>query len=410
MHQQPSWVVDPSPYSEQLLAVDGVVRPEEIDDLAALMEQVNRNEMFVLQGGDCAETFRDSTPEHITQRVKALSRLALPVSQIAEKPVLLVGRMAGQYGKPRSADMESIGEFNLPSYRGDAVNRPTFTISSRRADPANLIRAYEMSRKTMDTLRAMREVDWVELYSSSSDILHRHNRRLLAQPTFPIIPSYQSSIPVFVSHEALLLDYEQPLIREIEGKRYSLSGHMLWIGDRTRQLDGPHVQLLRSLSNPIGIKIGPSSTLSGTLDLIDTLAGERDGHLTLIVRMGSNLIDERLPGIVRAVNKTGVPVNWFSDPMHGNTITMNDRKTRKFEDISTETEAFFSILSYEGITPHGVHIEMSGWDVTEVVGGFGNVTHDLDTFYDTVCDPRLNQEQALELSIEIAHLLSHSTQ
>jgi 3-deoxy-7-phosphoheptulonate synthase len=340
------------------------------DHLAA----VSRGEAFLLQGGDCAETFAAASARAAAGTSRILTQLALVLRRGFGLPVVTVGRIAGQYGKPRSSRTETRHGVTLPVYRGDAVNGPDFTAAARAADARRLLRTYDASAAT--------------------------NRQLgdqLGDGRF------------FTSHEALLLPYESALVREdpLSGTRYGSSGHLLWIGERTRQLDGAHVAFAAGISNPIAVKVGPSTTSDDVLALVDRLDPDREpGRLTLITRMGVNRVHDVLPGLVEKVNASCPQVSWVCDPMHGNTITApSGHKTRRFDDVVGEVTGFFEVHLALGTHPGGLHLEVTGEDVTECVGGNPMVTIDgLHRRYETACDPRLNPTQALELAFRAADL------
>ncbi len=384
---------------------------------------------FVLQGGDCAESFGDFTANTIRDTFRVLLQMAVVLTFGAAVPVVKLGRMAGQYAKPRSSDSETIGGQTLPSYRGDIINAPGFTEIERVPDPARMETAYFQSAGTLNLLRAFASGGYADLHE-----VHRWNLGFVERS--PLAGRYRdlsaridetlhfmaacgmtsASTPqiretdFYTSHEALLLPYEQAMTRvdSTSGDWYACSAHLLWIGDRTRQPDGAHVEFLRGVQNPIGLKVGPSLAPDELVRLVEILNPQGvAGRLTLISRMGAEHVAERLPPLLRAVKRSGIPVVWLCDPMHGNTIsTASKIKTRSFEAILSEVRRFFDAHSEMGTHAGGVHIEMTGQDVTECIGGAHRLTEaDLGERYETFCDPRLNAEQSLELAFLIAEEL-----
>jgi len=384
---------------------------------------------FVLQGGDCAESFGGFTANVIRDTFRVLLQMAVVLTFGASVPVVKMGRMAGQYAKPRSSDTESIEGETLPSYRGDIINGPEFTAAARIPDPARMETAYFQSAGTLNLLRAFAGGGYADLHE-----VHRWNLEFAARS--PLAARYQDlaaridetlgfmaacgmgspntpqvrETDFYTSHEALLLPYEQALTRvdSTSGDHYACSAHFLWIGDRTRQLDGSHVEFLRGVHNPIGLKVGPTMEPDELLRLIDVLnPGNEPGRLTLISRMGAERVHARLTPLLRAVTRAGSRVVWLCDPMHGNTIsTAANVKTRSFDSILAEVRGFFDVHAAEGSWAGGVHVEMTGQEVTECVGGAHRLTEsDLGGRYETFCDPRLNAEQSLELAFLIAEEL-----
>ncbi len=384
---------------------------------------------FVLQGGDCAESFGDFTANVIRDTFRVLLQMAVVLTFGASVPVVKMGRMAGQYAKPRSSDTETVDGVSLPSYRGDIVNGPDFTEAARLPDPARMETGYFQSAGTLNLLRAFAVGGYADLHE-----VHRWNLDFAARS--PLAARYQdlsgridetlafmaacgvSSLNTpqiretdfYTSHEALLLPYEQALTRvdSTSGRWYACSAHFLWIGDRTRQPDGAHVEFLRGVENPIGIKVGPTTEIADLLQLIETLNPRNEpGRLTLISRMGAEHVARKLPPLLRAVHAEGCRVVWLCDPMHGNTISTSARiKTRNFDQILSEVRGFFDAHAAEGSWAGGVHVEMTGRNVTECVGGAHRLTEaDLSQRYETFCDPRLNAEQSLELAFLIAEEL-----
>ncbi len=397
--------------------------------LKASLAKVANGEAFLLQGGDCAESFADFTANNIRDTFRVLLQMAVVLTYGAGVPVVKVGRMAGQFAKPRSSNVEKVGDVELPSYRGDNVNGFEFTAAARLPDPERMVQAYNQSAATLNLLRAFAQGGYADLHEVNrwnldfvrnspasaryQDLAARLDETLnfmaacgLSSATTPQI----AETDFFTSHEALLLQYEEALTRVdlTSGDWYDCSAHMLWIGDRTRQPDGAHVEFLRGVRNPIGFKCGPSLSTDDTLRLIDTLNPANEaGRIVLIVRMGAEKVADMLPPLVRAVQREGKSVVWSCDPMHGNTITANNgRKTRHFDSILNEVKAFFAVHRAEGTHPGGVHFEMTGQEVTECIGGSTDITVDnLNDRYETQCDPRLNASQVLELAFLLAEQL-----
>ena len=384
---------------------------------------------FVLQGGDCAESFGDFTANVIRDTFRVLLQMAVVLTFGASVPVVKIGRMAGQFAKPRSSDEETVGGVTLPSYRGDTINGAEFTESARVPDPRRMETGYFQSAGTLNLLRAFANGGYADLHE-----VHRWNLGFVARS--PLAARYQdlgsridetlafmaacgmtsASSPqireteFYTSHEALLLPYEQALTRvdSTSGDWYACSAHFLWVGDRTRQPDGAHVEFLRGVRNPIGIKVGPTTKADDLLRLIEILnPGDEPGRLTLISRMGAANVERTLPSLVRAVQGEGRRVVWLCDPMHGNTVTTSARvKTRSFDAILDEVRHFFDVHVAEGTWAGGVHVEMTGQPVTECIGGAHRLTEaDLAERYETFCDPRLNAEQSLELAFLVAEEL-----
>ena len=394
--------------------------------LRGALAMAGDGQAFVLQGGDCAEGFADFTANVIRDTFRVLLQMAVVLTFGASLPVVKLGRMAGQFAKPRSSDTETQGGETLPSYRGDIVNGAAFTAEARTPDPARMEFGYMQSAGTLNLLRAFATGGYADLHE-----VHRWNLGFVARS--PLAARYQdlsnridetlrfmaacgmSDAPqvreteFYTSHEALLLPYEQALTRvdSTSGDWYACSAHFLWIGDRTRQPDGAHVEFLRGVKNPIGLKVGPSSDPDELVRLTEILnPGNEKGRLTLISRMGAEKVEARLPGLARAVRRAGRNVVWLCDPMHGNTVTAGGYKTRSFDAILEEVRRFFDVHHAEGTWPGGVHVEMTGREVTECIGGAHRLTEaDLAANYATFCDPRLNAEQSLELAFLIAEEL-----
>ncbi len=397
--------------------------------LKAALAKAAEGRAFVLQGGDCAESFSDFTANIMRDSFRVLLQMAVVLTFGASVPVVKMGRMAGQYAKPRSSDTETVAGETLPSYRGDIINGPGFTPEARVPDPARMETAYFQSAGTLNLLRAFASGGYADLHE-----VHRWNLEFAARS--PLAARYQDlagridetlrfmaacgmssanspqirETEFYTSHEALLLPYEQALTRvdSTSGDWYACSAHFLWVGDRTRQPDGAHVEFLRGVRNPIGMKLGPSTDPDELVRLIGTLnPDDEPGRMTLISRMGVEHVAEKLPPLLRAVRRAGQPVVWLCDPMHGNTIsTASKVKTRNFDSILGEVRGFFDAHAAEGTWAGGVHVEMTGQDVTECVGGAHRLTEaDLGARYETFCDPRLNAEQSLELAFLVAEEL-----
>ena len=425
--QQPQWI-DPvavSAASAELAAQPPLVFAGEVDRLRARLAAAARGEAFLLQGGDCAETFAAATADKIRDRVKTLLQMAVLLTYGASMPVIKVGRMAGQFAKPRSSDTETRDGITLPAYRGDVVNGYDFTPESRAADPQRMVQGYHVAASTLNLIRAFTQGGFADLRQ-----VHAWNQGFVSNPANQRYETLAAEIDralrfmdacgvesaalnqteFYVSHEALLLDYERPLVRTDSrtGTPYGTSGHMLWIGERTRELDGAHVELLSKLRNPIAVKLGPTATVDDALRLIDKLDPEREpGRLTFIARMGAEKIREALPPLLAGVRDAGAQPLWVTDPMHGNGITTaTGYKTRRFDDVMNELLGFFEAHREAGTFPGGVHIELTGDDVTECLGGSENIDEDaLATRYESLCDPRLNHMQSLELAFLVAEEL-----
>ena len=397
--------------------------------LTEMLGEVAEGRGFLLQGGDCAESFAEFSANNIRDTFRVLLQMAVVLTFGAALPVVKVGRMAGQFAKPRSAPTETIEGVELPSYRGDNINGIEFTAAARTPDPERLVQAYNQSAATLNLLRAFAQGGFADLHRvhrwnldfvADSPLGHRYAEladRLSETLDFMAACGMTAeSTPqireteFFTSHEALHLAYEQALTRvdSLTGKWYACSAHMLWIGDRTRQVDGAHVEFARGIENPIGLKCGPSMEADDLLRLIDLLnPANVPGRLTLIARMGADKVEAKLPPLLRAVKRAGAKVVWSCDPMHGNTIkSSNGYKTRPFDRVLAEVRGFFAAHQAEGSHAGGVHVEMTGQDVTECIGGAKAVTEQsLADRYHTHCDPRLNASQALELAFLIAGAL-----
>jgi len=404
---------------------------KEVRDLKEKLASVARGEGFLLQGGDCAESFKEHKTDYIRDYFQLFLQMALILTFGGNSQVVKVGRVAGQFAKPRSSPIEKQGGKELPSYRGDIINGPEFTAAARIPDPRRQLDAYRQSAATLNFLRALLDGGYASLenahrwelkFMEGTEVETRYEKlaneikrtveinALLGMTAEKNLEMRTTSF--YTSHEALLLPYEQALTRQDaamgSGDYVATSGHFLWIGDRTRQADGAHVEFCRGIVNPIGMKCGPSLEVDDLLRLIDILNPKNEaGRLTLICRFGADKIEKHLPKLIRAVQKAGRTVVWECDPMHGNTVTAGTGyKTRPFESIVAETERFFDIHRAEGTHPGGVHIEMTGQNVTECTGGARSISEaDLARQYDTGCDPRLNAGQALELAFLLAERL-----
>ena len=400
----------------------------EVDNLRDALGRAGKREAFVLVGGDCAETFEQSTANELRLKIQTLLQMAVVLTYGSSMPVVKVGRIAGQYAKPRSSPTETRGDVTLPSYLGDAVNDIEFTPESRRHDPSRLLDTYHASASSLNLIRAFAKGGYADLRR-----VHEWNRGFTANPVYARYDSLAHDITKAVkfmeaagadfdslrqvdfysSHEALLLEYESALTRidSRTGLPYDTSGHFLWIGERTRDVNEAHVELLSKVRNPIGVKIGPTATREDLLGLIEKLnpKGE-DGRLTLITRFGADQIEDVLPSLIDVVKEDGRPVTWITDPMHGNTIsTPNGYKTRDFDTIMSEVRSFFGIHDEAGTVPAGIHVELTGSDVTEVIGGAeGLDSQSLTERYETAVDPRLNHLQSLEIAFQVAALAAGS--
>jgi 3-deoxy-7-phosphoheptulonate synthase len=393
--------------------------------LKTKLAKVAKGEAIVLQCGDCAESFDEFNAPNIRDTFRILLQMAITLTFTGGMPVVKIGRVAGQFAKPRSDDMEKRGEVDLPSYRGDIINGSDFTEVARVPDPQRMIQAYNQSAATLNLLRAFAQGGYADLNqvhrwtlgfvaSSPQGQRYEHIARQINEAlafmaacgiTGETTPSIRET-EYFTSHEALLLPYEEALTRvdSTTGDWYDVSAHFLWIGERTRQPDGAHVEFMRGIKNPIGLKVGPSMSESDLVKLIEILSPDNElGRLTLISRMGADKVAEKLPPLVRAVKRAGYDIAWICDPMHGNTIkSSNGYKTRPFDKILSEVRDFFAVHQAEGLHPGGVHFELTGQDVTECTGGAQEITDQgLGERYQTACDPRLNASQSLELTFLI---------
>jgi len=426
--QQPAWPsADALAQAQHILAgLPPLVFAGECDELKSRLAAATNGDAFVLMGGDCAETFAANTADSIRARLKTVLQMAIVLTYGASMPVVKIGRIAGQYGKPRSSSEEVIDGVSLPSYRGDAVNGLEFTQESRQPDPMRLVQTYHASAATLNLVRAftqggyadLRQVhSWNQDFVSESDPGKRYeemaeeiDRALSFMTACGADPEEFKRADFYASHEALLLDYEKPLTRvdSRTGNLYDVSGHFVWVGERTRELDGAHIDFVSKIKNPIGVKIGPKTTESDILGLLEKLNPEKlSGRLMFITRMGAGKIREVLPRLVAAVQNTDHPVLWVCDPMHGNTKeAASGHKTRLLDDVIDEVRGFFEVHKALGTHPGGIHIELTGDDVTECLGGIGGVSEtDLPFRYETACDPRLNRIQSLDLAFQVADML-----
>jgi 3-deoxy-7-phosphoheptulonate synthase len=425
--QQPDW-----PDAEHLQAVAAELAEQpplvfagECDQLKDRLAAVARGEAFVLQGGDCAETFAESTADAVRDKLETLLQMALVLTYAASVPVVKIGRMAGQFAKPRSRPTESRDGVELPAYRGEAVNGFEFTPEARRPDPARLLRAYHSAAVTLNLCRAFAHGGYADLHQA-----HAWNQDFVAQS--PAGRRYEQlageidralsfmkacgadseelhGVEFYSSHEALLLEYERALTR-VDGRTglpYDLSAHLVWIGERTRDLNGAHVEFCRHIRNPIGVKLGPTVSPDDALALIERLnPDDEPGRLVFITRLGAGRIRDALPPLLEAVTERGSPIAWVCDPMHGNTFEApSGHKTRRVDHVLDEVAGFFEVHRALGTHPGGIHVEFTGDDVTECIGGGHEIVEDdLHRRYETACDPRLNRRQALDLAFTVAEM------
>jgi 3-deoxy-7-phosphoheptulonate synthase len=425
--QQPAWpdTAALTEVIETLKSYPPLVFAGECDVLTQRMAAAARGEAFVLQGGDCAETFASATADNIRDRIKTILQMAAVLTYGASVPVVKVGRMAGQYAKPRSSTVETREGVTLPAYRGDMVNDFAFHETARVPDPQRLIRAYHASSATLNLVRAfttggyadLRYVhEWNRGFVSTTanakyeKIAHDIDKAMRFMAACGADFDAMRTVEFFSAHEALVLDYERPLTRvdSRSGRLYDTSAHFIWIGERTRQLDGAHLDFVSRISNPVGVKLGPKADPDEVLRMIDKVDPERTpGRLTFITRMGAGTIREALPSLVEKVTASGAQATWICDPMHGNTYeSATGFKTRDFERIVDEVRGFFEVHRALGTVPGGIHVELTGNDVTECVGGAAQIIDtDLEKRYESVCDPRLNHQQSLELAFLVAEML-----
>ena len=411
---------------DQLAALPPLVTSWEVEALREHIAEAQDGKAFILQGGDCAETFADCRSDKIAAKLKILLQMSLVMLYGLQKPIVRIGRMGGQYAKPRSANSETRDDLTLPSFRGDLVNREAFTLADREPDPELMLRGYERAALTLNFVRSLIDggfadlhhpenwdLDWVQ-HSQLEDEYHEITRAISSPSKFiEAIPGEEGEttqrVDFYASHEGLQLPYEQAQTRFLEHRKkwYNLSTHFPWVGMRTAQLDGAHIEYFRGIANPVGIKLGPGMTDEWLLGLIETLNPENEpGRLTLIHRFGAAGVEEGLPQLINTVRNSGAKVLWMCDPMHGNTETAsNGFKTRRFDNILNELETSFRIHQEMGSWMGGVHFELTGENVTECTGGARGLTDtDLERAYHTQVDPRLNYEQAMEMAMRIAGL------
>ena len=429
--QQPAWpdAGDLERALKQISTLPPLVFAGEARNLQSALGQVAAGNAFLLQAGDCAESFEEFSANNIREKLRVILQMAVVLTYSLGVPVVKVGRMAGQFAKPRSQPFEKIGDLEIPSFRGHIVNDPAPTEAARRPDADRLVQAYHQSASTLNLLRAFtkggfadlnRVHTWTQEFIESSpegqryQVLATEIENALAFMRACGIDTENNSnlhqVDVYTSHEALILGYEEALTRQdsLTGDWYDCSAHMLWIGERTRQMDGAHIEFLRGVGNPIGCKIGPTATPEFVLELCQALNPARiPGRLTLISRMGAANVEDKLRPLLRAVRDSGHPVVWACDPMHANTYTSTSgRKTRHLEDIVTEIAGFVRAHRAEQTWPGGIHVELTGDDVTECLGGSHGLSDaDLDDRYQTVCDPRLNGRQGIDLAFRVAELI-----
>jgi 3-deoxy-7-phosphoheptulonate synthase len=429
--QQPRWP-DSAALSDVAAELAGnppLVFAGECDVLKERLGAVARGEAFLLQGGDCAETFADSGADAIRNKVKTLLQMAVVLTYGARVPVVKIGRIAGQFAKPRSSDTETRDGVTLPAYRGDAVNAQAFDVASRTPDPRRLLRVYNTSASTLNLVRAFTQGGFADLrqvhswnqgfvrdntaHKKYEDMAGDIDRALSFMQACGVDPEEFRTVDLYSSHEALLLDYERALTRidSRTGLPYDVSAHLVWIGERTRDLAGAHIDFVASIRNPIAVKLGPSTTPDEVLALVERLDPDGEpGRLTFVTRMGAGQVRDSLPALVEKVTASGALVTWVCDPMHGNTFEAPDGlKTRRFDDVIEEVRGFFEVHRALGTHPGGIHIELTGDDVTECLGGSGGISElTLPMRYQTACDPRLNHEQSLELAFLVAEMLAAS--
>ncbi|MEI2732319.1 MAG: 3-deoxy-7-phosphoheptulonate synthase class II [Dermatophilaceae bacterium] len=425
--QQPQWPDEGALAAAvaELASFPPLVFAGECELLTSRFAAAARGEAFVLMGGDCAETFASATADNIRDRIKTVLQMAAVLTYGASVPVVKIGRMAGQYAKPRSVPTETRGEVTLPAYRGDMVNDVAFTPQGRTPDPQRLVQAYHAASATLNLVRAftmggfadLRRVhDWNRGFVANSAnrryerLAHDIDKAMRFMAACGADFDQMRTTEFFAAHEALLLDFERPLTRidSLTGRPYDTSAHFVWVGERTRDLDGVHVDFLSRVRNPLGVKVSAKASPDELVRLVDRLDPHREpGRLTFIARMGADRVTDALPPLVEAVAAASAPVTWVCDPMHGNTFeTTNGYKTRKFDDIVEEVRGFFAVHRALGTVPGGLHVELTGTDVTECIGGSEKILDaDLERNYETACDPRLNHQQSLELAFVVAEML-----
>jgi 3-deoxy-7-phosphoheptulonate synthase len=429
--QQPDWP-DPSrvrAVTTELEAQPPLVFAGECDLLMDRLAAVARGEAFVLQGGDCAERFSESTADAVRDKLETLLQMALVLTYAASVPVVKIGRIAGQFAKPRSQSTEARDGAELPAYRGDAVNGFEFTADARRPNPERLLRAYHSAAVTLNLLRAFTSGGYADLHQAHAwnkdfvaespagqryeQLAGEIDRALAFMNACGVDPEELHGVEFYSSHEALLLEYERALTRidRRTGLPYDVSAHLVWIGDRTRRTDGAHVEFCRRIRNPIAVKLGPTASPDDVTALIDLLnPDDVPGRLTLIPRLGAGAVRKQLPPLVEAATERGSPVAWICDPMHGNTFeTPSGHKTRRVDHVLDEVAGFFEVHRALGTHPGGIHVEFTGGDVTECIGGGHEIVEDdLHQRYETACDPRLNRRQALDLAFTVAEMYGGS--
>jgi 3-deoxy-7-phosphoheptulonate synthase len=429
--QQPEWPDqgDLERALKQVASFPPLVFAGEARSLQSSLAQVAAGNAFLLQAGDCAESFEEFSANNIREKLRVILQMAVVLTYSLGVPVVKVGRIAGQFAKPRSSNVERVGDVDLPSFRGHIVNGDAPSAAARVPDPDRLVQAYHQSAATLNLLRAFTKGGFADLsrvhawtqefvasspegqrYEQIASEIDRALRFMRACGVDTEVTHDLHSTDVYTSHEALLLGYEEALTRQdsLTGGWYDCSAHMLWIGERTRQLDGAHIEFLRGVGNPIGCKVGATTDAAYVLELCERLNPARlPGRLTLISRMGADRVESGLRPLLRAVRDAGHPVVWACDPMHGNTITSaGGRKTRTFDSICAEIDGYVRAHQAEGTWPGGIHVELTGENVTECIGGADNISEvQLDEAYQTVCDPRLNGRQSLDLAFHVAELL-----
>ncbi len=428
--QQPTWpdATEAAAAAAELSTMPPLVFAGEVDMLRDRLARAARGDAFLLQGGDCAETFAGATADQIRNRVKTILQMAVVLTYGASMPVIKMGRMAGQFAKPRSSDTETRGDITLPAYRGDIVNGYDFTPESREPDPRRIVRGYHTAASTLNLIRAFTQGGFADLR-----MVHSWNKGFAANPANQRYEGLAKEIDravkfmeaagadfdelkrveFYSSHEGLLMEYERPMTRidSRTGTPYNTSAHFLWIGERTRELDGAHVDFFKRIRNPIGVKLGPTTTPEMMEKLIDVLDPDREpGRLTFITRMGAGTIRDALPPLLEAVKTLDANPLWVTDPMHGNGLTTpTGYKTRRFDDVVDEVKGFFEAHRAAGTHPGGIHVELTGDDVTECLGGSEHIDEEtLATRYESLCDPRLNHMQSLELAFLVAEELGRS--
>jgi 3-deoxy-7-phosphoheptulonate synthase len=426
--QQPTWpdAAAVAAASKQIASFPPLVFAGEVDDLRAKLGRAASGNAFLLQGGDCAETFAGATAEQIKNRVKTILQMAVVLTYGASMPIVKMGRMAGQFAKPRSTDTETRGDVTLPAYRGDIVNGYDFTAEARTPDPQRLVQGYHTAVSTLNLVRAFTQGGFADLRQVHSwnkgFAANPANKRyeVLARDIDRAIKFMEAAgadfeelrrVDFYASHEGLLMDYERPMTRidSRTGTPYNTSAHFLWVGERTRNLDGAHIDYFSRVRNPIGVKLGPTTSADDMLRLIDKLDPDREpGRLTFITRMGAGKVRDALPPLLEAIKGHEATPLWVSDPMHGNGLTTSTGyKTRRFDDVVNEVQGFFEAHRAAGTHPGGVHIELTGDDVTECLGGSEHIDEaTLATKYESLCDPRLNHMQSLELAFLVAEELA----